>query len=585
MVQTRLLVTCIFLLSGWVTALAGNPIRLEKLSDSTYSVRYRDCGNILIRTGFEFANDGKQADCEVRLLESAVALRYVCKEPMEVKSELTEWTMPEGTEVWYFERNNFWKLKSYAGVWKSCDISELHKVSSQGPVQGLPLVFRFPNGKYGFLTEVALHDFSGMRAKSFPGNRIGVNFTEKDGFRAGTASPWRLLYFADNLNDLVNCTAIKELSPEPDPEIYEDISYVRPGKCVWRWFAKGTGTPAEEKEMIDAAAELGFSYSMIDDGWIRWKNRWEEVRRLSGYAVSKNVRLILWKDSKDIADASDDYADMRSWLDTVANTGVAGIKVDFINSESAPKVDFETTLLKEAARRKLQVVFHGCHKPTGEQYTYPNELTREAVRGLELNKMKEDGFVSAAHNAALPFTRCLVGNTDYTPLSFVVPGNTSFAHQIATFICFRSDLQVLAEDPYVFLENEEFRPVCNFLREVPATWDEIRVLDPSEIGKLAVIARRSGNDWYIGILNGEDKEKSFVIDLKDLGLRGRCHIGSFTDDMAAEKVLLPENDHRPARMERFPAVPFRYGTQNVKVGKYEIQLAPDGGAVLVVRSK
>lgn len=582
---TRSLATFIFLLSFGASALAGGPIGLEKLSDSTYSVRYSDFGKILIRTGIELADDRENADCEVRLLESAVALRYVSDEPMEVKSELTEWTMPEGTEVWYFERNNFWKLKSYAGVWKSCDISELHRVSSQGPVQGLPLVFRFSNGKYGLLTEVALRDFSGMRAKAFPDNRIGVNFTEKDGFMAGNCSPWRLLYFADNLNDLVNCAAIRELSPEPDPEIYGDISYVRPGKCVWRWFAKGTGTPSEEKEMIDAAAELGFSYSMIDDGWIRWQDRWEEVRKLSGYAASKDVRLILWKDSKDIADASDDYAGMRSWLDTVANAGVAGIKVDFINSESEPKVDFETTLLKEAARRRLQVVFHGCHKPTGEQYTYPNELTREAVRGLELNKMKEDGFVSASHNAALPFTRCLVGNTDYTPLSFVVPGNTSFAHQIATFICFSSDLQVLAEDPYVILGNEYFRPVCDFLRGVPDTWDETRVLEPSEIGRLAIIARRLGKDWYIGILNGEDKKKNIVIDLNGLGLRGRCHIGSFTDDMAAEKVLLPENDHRPARMERFPAVPFRYGSQNTKAGNYGIQLAPNGGAVLVVRSR
>ena len=574
-----------FLLFSRAAAYAGGPVEMTRLSDSVFSVRYGGCSEIVVRTGLELDNGGKQADCDVRILESAVALRYVSDEPMNVISELTEWKIPSGTQVWYFERNNFWKLKSYAGVWKSCDISELYKISSQGPLQGLPLVFRFPDGKYCMLTEVALRDFSGMRAKAFQGNRIGVNFTEKYGFRAGAVSPWRLLYFADNLNDLVNCSAIKELSPAPDPEIYPDLSYVKPGKCVWRWFAKGTGTPSEEKEMIDAAAELHFSYSMIDDGWIKWQNRWEKVRELSDYASSKNVRLILWKDSKDIADTTADRYVMKSWLDTVASVGVSGIKVDFINAESEDKVDFETSLLEEAAKRKLQVVFHGCHKPTGEQYTFPNELSREAVRGMELNKMAEDGFVSAAHNAALPFTRCLVGNTDYTPLSFVVPGNTSFAHQIATFVCFTSGLQVLAEDPYVLLENEYFKPACDFLREVPDVWDETRVLPPSEIGKLAVIARRSGDDWYVGVLNGESTVREIELDLRSLGLSGRCRIGSFTDDMEAEKVLLPENEHRPSKLERVPSVPFEYSVRNTKAGKISLTLAPDGGAVLIVRNK
>jgi len=119
--------------------------------------------------------------------------------------------------------------------------------------------------------------------------------------------------------------------------------------------------------------------------------------------------------------------------------------------------------LKECALRSLMVNFHGCQSPSGESYTYPNEITREGIRGLELNKMSE-GPITSYHNALLPFTRLAVGHGDYTPLSFVNPGNTTFAHQLATMVAFNSPLQVVAEDPEILLHNSLVTPALDFIK-------------------------------------------------------------------------------------------------------------------------
>ena len=83
------------------------------------------------------------------------------------------------------------------------------------------------------------------------------------------------------------------------------------------------------------------------------------------------------------------------------------------------------------------VNFHGANKPTGESRTWPNELTREGVRGMEYRSTA----AWAAHNATLPFTRFLAGHADYTPVLFGERrGDTTWAHQIATAVVFTSPL-------------------------------------------------------------------------------------------------------------------------------------------------
>ena len=161
--------------------------------------------------------------------------------------------------------------------------------------------------------------------------------------------------------------------------------------------------------------------------------------------------------------------------------------------------------------------FHGISKPTGESRTYPNEMTREGIRGLELNKMKE-GPIPAFHNAALPFTRFVAGHGDYTPVGYSNPGPTTFAHQLATAIVFTSPLQVIAENPAVLLEDERVVPALDVLMAIPPVWDETRVLAPSAIAETAVFARRSGASWFVGALNGTEETRT--IDRLDLSFLG-----------------------------------------------------------------
>ena len=420
-----------------------------------------------------------------------------------VSRERSTWSLPAGT-VWYGERNNAWKLKSYAGEFISTAVDSLPQVSTQGPVQAPPLVIEVPGRGYELITEAALINYSGMRLEATGGRNLRVNFIEGiNGFDVlGTVqTPWRVTLLANDLNQLVNSDLITNLNPPPNRELYSDVSYIRPGRSVWRWWSRQTGTPEQEMQFIDYAASLGFEYSLIDDGWDNWPDRWREMTAVCAYAKSRGVGVFAWKDYRYLSSPEGDWRQLREFFDSAKEAGLAGVKIDFLNAESKDRIDFEHAALTIAAKHKMMIDFHGLQKPTGERRTYPNEISSEAVRGIELNKMAE-GPITSAHNTALPFTRLVVGPADYTPLSLTWPGETTWTHQLATAILFTSPLLVIAEDPEFLLKNADVAVALDFIKSIPSTWDETRVLPQSEIGKLAVIARRKGTTWYIGVLNG-----------------------------------------------------------------------------------
>jgi alpha-glucosidase len=450
---------------------------------------------------------------EFRLFDNACAFRYMPsgREHRQVKEELTSFTLPARSTIWYFERNSDWKLKSYAGLWQSTRIEQLPSVSSQGPIQGKPLVIELPTKKYMVLTEAALNDYSGMRLKAIGNNTLQVNFTEGNtGFsvQGKLRTPWRVILYANNLNELVNNQVIESLNPKPDARLFADRSYIKPGIAVWSWITRNEHfmEPAEEIKFIDAAATLQFQYTMIDEGWeIKWPNKWQQLKELCDYGAKKQVKVWVWKHSKDLRDT----AQRNAFLDSVRMAGAAGIKTDFMNSEAKDLIDFEIGLLKAAAKRKLMVNFHGCQASTGESRTYPNEMTREGIRGMELNIMKEP--IPAWHNAALPFTRFITGHGDYTPGFFSNKANTTYTHQLALLYLFNSPFQCIAESPITLVSDAVYKPIIPLLQTLPVTWDETIVLPGSNIGTLAAFARRKGKDWYIAVINGTDQVTAFTL--------------------------------------------------------------------------
>jgi alpha-glucosidase len=441
---------------------------------------------------------------EFVLSEEGCAFRYLL--PLgenRVNEEQTEFAVDGSYSAWFFERKNAWKLKSYAGWWTKTKIDSLATISPEGPVQGKPIVIELPKGKYLFIAEAALANYSGMRFRCV-GNKLQVDFTEgKKGFQPRAldigSTPWRVIGVADDLNALVNTQLIRDLNPAPDPVLYSDKSYIQEGRSVWSWITKNENylQPAYEKKFIDAAAELKFEYTLIDAGWEeKWANKWGMLTDIVNYAAKKNVKVWVWKDSKQLKDTL--YR--NRFLDSLQRLGVVGIKVDFMNSEAMELINFEIDFLKSAAQRRLMVDFHGCHTSTGEYITYPNEMTREGIRGAELNTMNE--YIPAWHNAALPFTRFITGPADYTPGLFSNKGATTYTHQLALLYLFNSPFQCIAENPITLLNDPKYKPIIPLLTILPVSWDETIVLPGSKIGALAIIAKRKGNDWYVAAING-----------------------------------------------------------------------------------
>jgi alpha-glucosidase len=203
------------------------------------------------------------------------------------------------------------------------------------------------------------------------------------------------------------------------------------------------------------------------------------------------VGLWFWKHSRQLrtADAREEF------FQKLHELGVVGAKIDFFDHEHKEIIDLYQELLEEAAKYRIMVNFHGANKPTGELRTWPNELIREGVRGMEASRLRE----RARHNTTLPFTRYLAGHGDYTPVHFGARrGDTTWAHQVATAAIFNEPLLTYSAHPTDLLNN----PCLPMIKSIPSVWDQTVVLSVSEIGELAAFARRSSDAWFLAVLNG-----------------------------------------------------------------------------------
>ena len=567
-----------------------------RTTDQTYQTRgkHTQARNHYRQWRFPIHNHGSARDytIEFRIYDDGVALRYeVPGETIQhVDGESSSWTIVEGSKTWYFERlNRTWKLKSYAGEWLSTDISNLSTASPPklGPVQGTPLVFELPEGiGYAAITKAALYNYSGMRLKAVGDRRVVADFVEgAAGFDVnGTiVTPWRVTMLANDLDALVNSNLISNLNPAPAPELFADVSYIRPGRSVWSWETLGLDSVETQRTFIDLAAELGFEYSIVDDGWKDWPEPWQSITALCDHGSNKNVGVWVWSHSQDIDDPIGDYQIMRRYLQQVAKAGAVGVKIDFMNGESKRLVDFEIAALRIAAENRLMVNFHGCHASTGESRTWPNEMTREGIRGMEVNKMKE-GPLPASHNAALPFTRFVVGHGDYTPILYSNPGPTTCAHQLATTVIFDSPLQIYAEHPDTMMESPDLKNACEVTKSIPTVWDETIVLPGSKIGEIAAFARRSDDKWFVGILNGGD-QRAYQLKFDFLDTANyNAHI--VQDDLNRAPISVADvGINTKATLKQWTTtVPFKVSQRSAlsAQSKMSVELATGGGLVIVL---
>jgi alpha-glucosidase len=456
---------------------------------------------------FQHSGSKIQYRLEVRVFDDGAAFRYVVPgEGSRVPDEHDEFNLPSGCTVWFHGENGH-----YEDVHQKQELAAIKAGQWAMP----PVTFKLPhNGGYASITEAALVNFSGMALQangqggfelalahkqpaSYPYRlRYSTNDVQRLALAASVSgtitSPWRVVMVGRDLNALVNSDIVPNLCPPPDPELFPqgiNTSWVKPGRAVWKYLDGGESTLAGTKEFCRLAGELGFEYNVVEGYWSRWSD--EEIKDLVREARQRGVGLWFWKHSKSLqtAEAREEF------FRRLQDLGVVGAKIDFFDHEHKEVIDLYQALLRDAARHRVMLNFHGANKPTGEARTWPNELTREAIKGMEASKLAD----RATHDTTVPFTRYLAGPGDYTVMHFGARrANTTWAHQIATAVVFNQPLNTMAANPAAILTNA----AVDLIKSIPAVWDETIVLPPSEIGELAVFARRRGDTWFLVALNG-----------------------------------------------------------------------------------
>jgi alpha-glucosidase len=344
-----------------------------------------------------------------------------------------------------------------------------------------------------------------------------------------TSLPWRFMLISREEKDFLDQNMVLRLSRGVE---LDDTSWISPGKVAWDWynanniwnvdFASGLNTETY-KYYIDFASEYGIEYVILDEGWTKSTleildfNPDIDVPELIKYGKEKNVGIILWCLWKPLDQNMDEI------LDTYANWGAKGIKVDFMQRSDQYMTQSYENIARACSKRKLLVDFHGAFKPGGLRSAYPNIISYEGVKGNEHQKWSHD--ITPRHNTTLPFTRMAVGPMDYTPgamrnyhledhpINFTLPASIGTrSHQVALYTIFESPLQMLCDSPSEYLEDKE---TTEFITQIPTTWDETVPLQ-GKVGEYVAVARRKGETWYVGAITNEDP-RNLILDLGFLG--------------------------------------------------------------------
>ncbi|WOI54228.1 glycoside hydrolase family 97 protein [Parvularcula sp. LCG005] len=530
---------------------------------------------------------GEGVDLEVRAYDNGVAWRWTTELGGEVTVGAEQVDLKfAGDFPLHFPREDGF-LSHNERLYEKTTLSPLKKAD----LASLPLLVQAPTANL-LLTETDLRDYAGMWVNGGRGNMLSGTFpkavakehmaddrnpvidahhdyiAKTDGTRT---FPWRILGVARQDKDLLTNQLAWQLAPASE---IGDASWIKPGQVAWDWwnmnnifgvdFRAGVNTETY-KYFIDFASENGIEYVILDEGWYELGDIMKvspdvDVPALMAYAKEKDVKIVLWA----IWHALDEK--LEEALDQFAEWGAAGIKVDFMQRDDQWMVDYYWRVAKAAADRELLVDYHGAHKPAGLRGAYPNVISYEGVKGLE--NMKWDEKPDPDHNTTLPFIRMVAGPMDYTPGAMTNVKAEEFApmfsrpmsigtraHQVALYVIFESPLQMLADSPSHLRQEQE---TVDFITDIPTVWDETVALD-GKIGDFVTMARRSGDDWFVGVLTDETaREMEVTFDFIDQPMRATV----FRDGINADRY---GNDYKVETVEVSPG------------DTLTVSLAPGGG--------
>ena len=547
-----------------------------------------------------------------RAYDGGAAYRFTAsqKAPFNVKEELAEFAFGKedaeafipycrkksGFDSQFSTPNEAMYTRQAIGAWEN------------GRIAFLPVLVDAPQGMKVCITESDLTNYPGLYLGNDDGNATleavhpkypkdieqgghnnlqGIVKSREEFIAKAQATeefPWRVVIVSGEDKELLTSDIPWLLGKEHEKGA--DWSWVKPGKVAWDWwnawniygvnFAAGINMDTY-KYYIDFASKSGIEYVILDEGWAVNKKAdlfqvvpEIDLPALCKYADKKGVGIILWAGymafDKDMERACREYSEM----------GVKGFKVDFMDRDDQPMMDFYRRAAQVAAKYHLMIDFHGACKPTGLQRTYPNIVNYEGVYGLENVKGRKEEKDFVTYEVTIPFVRLVAGAADYTQGAMRNATKKNFRYvssegmsqgtrcrQLAEYVIFDSPLSMLCDSPSNYKKEQE---CLQFIADVPTTWDETRALE-GKAGEYVAMARRKGSTWYIGAITNWDA-RELTLDLSFI--EGEPLMEIFRDGA---------NAHRAARdfkqdWKHFPAD-----------GKITVKMAPGGGWAAVLRTE
>jgi len=553
-----------------------NGLRIKSIStdskDETYPVFFgksstaRDHYNESVISLEEKSAPSRRFDMVFRAYDDGVAFRYFfSSQPamadFNITAENTCFTFNGNPKAYALFLESF--TTSYEENYRVVNLQDIPPDS----LIGVPLLLEFPEKIWAAVTEANLTDYAGMyltAAPGRPGTLVSTLSPRLDNPKIKVkaaiphATPWRVIMIADHPGRLIESNILLNLN---EPCRIPDPSWIKTGKSAFLWwndfvvtdtgFQGGLNTKTF-KYYIDFCAENGIEFFDIDtDEKTDWYgNRSDpksditkaipqlDIEEVIRYAREKGVGPRLWLPWYFVRDQMDKaFPIYEKW-------GITGLKIDYMDRDDQEMVNFYQSAVKKAAEHHLTVNFHGAYKPTGLRRTYPNLITREGVLGLEYDKWSRK--CTPEHAVTIPFTRMLAGPMDFTPGAFRTVTEAEFVpafhapvamgtrcQQLAMYVIYESPVQMLSDYPSAYREGIGF----DFLKKVPTTWEETKVLD-GIVGDYITIARRHRDAWYVGSMTDWTARK-LAVPLYFLPP------GDFVADIYSDG---PEADRKPAQV-------------------------------------
>jgi len=501
---------------------AGKPLLVTEQYSALHGKRSQ-CNNLANETVISFENPGKaKLNLIIRAYNDGVAFRYEFPEKagsFVVKDEFTSYSIPQSAKRWLEK-------------WNTANEGLYIAMNDDNTQQSwcYPALFNLPDNNCWYLIHEAdvNRGYCGSKLSNAVDKSLyKITFPEsKDGNGQGESaptitlpwkSPWRILILG-SLSDIVESTLTEDVCP---PSVIKNTGWIKPGLVSWNYWSSNHGTKDYKIvcDFADLAASMDWPYTLLDWEWDAMSNG-GNLDDAVKYILSKGVKPLLWYNSGGkhtgvTATPRDRMLTHESRVEEftkLKKMGVAGVKIDFFESEKQDMIKYYLDILDDAAKFEMMVYFHGCIVPRGWDRTYPNLMTQEGVRGAEwYNNGPEFTTTAPEHNTILPFTRNVVGPMDYTPVTFTDSQNphiTSYGHELALSVVFESGFQHLADRPSGYYDLPD--AARTFLKEVPNAWDNTKLLDGYP-GRDIIIARQKGDSWYIGGLNSERFEKTKIL--------------------------------------------------------------------------